>query len=74
MPKLTVRGRPDELIAHIKEAARAHNRSMEQEVRAALARRYGNREAMIQRLRQRWPDLPDTDAADVRHWRGTGRR
>lgn len=73
MPTLTIRGLPDEVIAHIKEAARAHDRSMEQEVRAALARRYSDRDAVIQRLRQRWPDLPDTAAADVPGWRDTGR-
>jgi antitoxin FitA len=69
MPTLTIRNLSEEVIAHIKEAAQAHGHSMEQEVREALVRRYGDRRAVLQRIRQRWPELPETEADEVRKWR-----
>lgn len=74
MSTLTIRNLPDEVVAHIKEAARVHGHSMEQEVREALARRYGDRRAVLRHMRQRWPELPDTGAEEIRKWRDAGRR
>lgn len=73
MATVTIRNLPDEVVAHIKEAAREHGRSMEQEVREALQRRYGDRAATLQRIRQRWPEFPDTAADEVDGWRNNGR-
>lgn len=73
MSTLTIRNLSEEVVAHIKEAARAHGHSMEQEVRDALVRRYGDRRAVLQRVRQRWPGLPETEAKEVRKWRDAGR-
>lgn len=73
MSTLTIRNLPDDVVAHIKEAARAHGHSMEQEVREALARRYGDRRAVLQRMRERWSSLPDTGADELRSWRDAGR-
>lgn len=73
MSTLTIRNLPDEVVAHIKEAARAHGHSMEQEVREALARRYGDRRAVLRHIRQRWAELPDTGAEEIRKWRDAGR-
>lgn len=73
MSTLTIRNLSEKVVAHIKEAARAHGHSMEQEVRDALVRRYGDRRAVLQRVRQRWPALPETEAEEVRKWRDTGR-
>lgn len=73
MSTLTIRNLSEEVVAHIKEAARARGHSMEQEVRDALVHRYGDRRAVLQRVRQRWPALPETEAEEVRKWRDTGR-
>lgn len=73
MATLTIRNLPDEVVGHIKEAARAHGQSMEQEVRQVLARRYGDNAAVIERVRQRWPELPTTEAEEIARWRETGR-
>lgn len=73
MSTLTIRNLSEEVVAHIKEAAQAHGHSMEQEVRDSLIRRYGDRRAVLQRIRQRWPELPETQADEVRTWRDAGR-
>jgi plasmid stability protein len=73
MSTLTIRNLPEHVVAHIKEAARAQGHSMEQEVRETLARRYADRDVVLQRLRQRWPALPETDADALRQWRKADR-
>lgn len=73
MPTVTVRNLPEEVVAHIKEAARAHGHSMEQELRETLVHRYGDRPATVQRMRERWEQLPPTSPSEVRHWRDKGR-
>jgi len=73
VPTLTIRNLPDEVVAPIKEAASAHGHSMEQEVREALARRYGNCCAALQRVQHRWPTLPSTEADEIRAWRDARR-
>lgn len=73
MSTLTIRNLSEEVVAHIKEAAQAHGHSMEQEVRDALVRRYGDRRVVLRRMRRRWPELPETEGEQVRKWRDTGR-
>lgn len=74
MGTLTIRSLPEEVIQGVKAAAELHQRSMEQEIRALLQRRYGPRSEVLRRIRERWEALPPTEADDVEHWRQTGRR
>lgn len=73
MGTITIRNLPDDVVERIKQAARAHGHSMEQEVRETLARRYDDRATVIERVRGRWAALPSNDAETVRHWRDTDR-
>lgn len=74
MGTLTIRNLPDDLVERLKAAAAAHQRSMEQEVRELLQRRYAPKAEVLARLRSRWGQLPRTSAEDVRQWREEGRR
>lgn len=73
MSTLIIRNLSEEVVVNIKEAARAHDHSMEQEIRDTLVRRYGDRRALLQRIRQRWPKLPKTESDEVRRWRDKSR-
>jgi plasmid stability protein len=74
MGTLTIRNVPDEIIEGVRTSAELHQRSMEQEVRELLQRRYGPRSEVLRRIRARWEALPETDASEVEQWRETGRR
>lgn len=74
MTTLTIRNLPDDLIERLKEAAAHNGRSMEQEVRDLLARRYASRDAVVQRMRHRWPVLPAPTAQQVEQWIDHGRQ
>ena len=74
MATITVRDLQEDLVERLKEAAAAHGRSMEQEVRELLESRYAPRHEVISRLKSRWSDLPKTSAKDVKGWRETGRK
>lgn len=69
MGALTIRNLPDDLIQRLKDAAEAHNRSMEQEVRELLEQRYAPKGEVLERVRERWEDLPETSPDEVARWR-----
>ena len=73
MAAITIRNLPDDLVDRLKEAAAAHNRSLEQEVRELLEQRYAPKEEVLDRVRGRWEGLPETTAAEVARWREGGR-
>jgi len=74
MGTLTIRSLPDEVIQGVKASAELHQRSMEQEVRELLHRRYGPRSEVLRRIRERWKELPRTKTGEVEQWRQSGRR
>jgi len=74
MGTLTIRSIPDEVIEGVRTYAELHHRSMEQEVRELLQRRYGSRSEVLQRMRARWAELPRTGANEAERWRKVGRR
>ena len=73
MATLTIRNLPDPLVKRIKSLAQAKGYSMEQEVRELLETRYAARMEVINRIQQRWPDLPETTAEEVENWKNLGR-
>jgi plasmid stability protein len=73
MATITIRNLPDELIGRMKETAATHNRSMEQEVRELLERNYAPGEEVLNRVRERWQELPETAPEETDHWRDEGR-
>lgn len=73
MGAITIRNLPDELVDRLKEAAEAHNRSMEQEVRELLEQRYAPKGEVLSRVRERWEELPETAPEEVDQWREEGR-
>ena len=60
MATLTIRNLPDELVERLKLKARAANRSMEQEIRELLEASYPKKQDTIDRIRNRWKQLPET--------------
>ncbi len=74
MGTLTIRSLPEEVIQGVKASAELHKRSMEQEIRELLQRRYGPRSEVLRRIRNRWEVLPRTEADEVEQWRQKGRR
>lgn len=74
MATLTIRNLSDELIQRVKTAAEHNHRSMEQEVRELLQRRYADKEQVLARLRERWEQLPSASPDEVERWREEGRR
>ena len=73
MRTITIRNLPDDLMDRLKEAAEAHHRSLEQEVRELLEQRYAPKEGVLDRVRGRWEGLPGITAAEVARWREGGR-
>lgn len=73
MATITIRELPDDLLRRLKASAKAHGRSMEQEVRELLAQRYAPRSEILDRIRERWDELPETDAEEAARWRAHGR-
>jgi len=74
MGALTIRNLPEEVIQGVKISAELHHRSMEQEIRELLQRRYGPRSEVLQRIRERWKELPRTETTEIDQWRQQGRR
>ena len=74
MGTLTIRSLPEEVIQGVKTSAELHKRSMEQEIRELLQRRYGPRSEVLLRIRNRWEVLPRTEANEVEQWQQKGRR
>jgi plasmid stability protein len=73
MATITIRHVPDEVVERLKAVAKGKGISMEQEVRELLETRYAAKAEIIERIRQRWEELPPTSAAEVNAWRDVGR-
>lgn len=73
MATVTIRNLPDEVVARIKRSAEGHGRSMEAEVRDLLNRRYRGREAILERIQERWENGPRVSVDQVEAWIDEGR-
>jgi plasmid stability protein len=73
MPTLTIRKVPRAVIARLKTTATQSGRSMEQEVRELLERRYARRADVLKAIRASWRELPPSSSKEVARWIETGR-
>ncbi|MFM6004695.1 MAG: FitA-like ribbon-helix-helix domain-containing protein [Sphaerospermopsis kisseleviana] len=73
MATITIRNIPDELVERIKHLAGQKGVSMEQEVRDLLQKRYGQRDEVLTRIRQRAEVLPMEAESRVQSWKSEGR-
>ncbi|MBD2777739.1 FitA-like ribbon-helix-helix domain-containing protein [Iningainema tapete] len=69
MATITIRNISDELVDRIKRLAGQKGISMEQEVRDLLQKRYGQRNEMLARIRQRAEALPMESESRVQSWK-----
>lgn len=85
MANLTIPDLPESLIERIKSAADQNGRSVEQELRVLLESRFSAKTLRpvrsdkakteaLNRIRERWKDLPETTVEEVRGWLQKGRR
>ena len=65
MGTLTIRNLPEEVIQGVKTSAELHKRSMEQEIRELLQRRYGPRVRSPSKNTQPLGVLPRTEANEI---------
>ncbi len=70
MATITIRNISDELLERIKRLAAQKGISMEQEVRDLLQKRYGQRDEVLARIRQRAEVLPMEAESRVQSWTG----
>ncbi|MBW4669384.1 MAG: hypothetical protein KME60_18680 [Cyanomargarita calcarea GSE-NOS-MK-12-04C] len=73
MATITIRNISDELVERIKRLAGQKGISMEQEVRDLLQKRYGQRDEVLARIRQRAKALPIESESQVQTWKSQGR-
>ncbi|MDB9307245.1 hypothetical protein PN471_00925 [Aphanizomenon sp. CS-733/32] len=73
MATITIRNISDELVERIKYLAGQKGVSMEQEVRDLLQKRYGQRDEVIARIRQRVEILPMETESRIQSWKSEGR-
>ena len=73
MATITIRNISDELVDRIKRLAGQKGISMEQEVRDLLQKRYGQRDEVLARIRQRAEALPMEPESRVQTWKSVGR-
>ncbi|MDZ8257597.1 FitA-like ribbon-helix-helix domain-containing protein [Nostoc sp. ChiQUE01b] len=73
MATITIRNISDELVDRIKRLAGQKGISMEQEVRDLLQKRYGQRDEVLTRIRQRAEALPMESESRVQTWKSEGR-
>ncbi|AFZ58626.1 hypothetical protein H6G54_20135 [Anabaena cylindrica FACHB-243] len=73
MATITIRNISDELLNRIKRLAAQKGVSMEQEVRDLLQKRYGQRDEVLDRIRQRTETLPMEAESQVQSWKSEGR-
>jgi hypothetical protein len=73
MATITIRNISDELVERIKLLAAQKGVSMEQEVRDLLQKRYGQRDEVLTRIRQRAEVLPMEAENRVQSWKSEGR-
>lgn len=72
MATITIRNISDELVERIKRLAGQKGISMEQEVRDLLQKRYGQRDEVLDRIRQRAEALPMERENRVQAWKSVG--
>lgn len=68
MPTLTIRNLPERTIQRLKERARSHHRSMEQEVRDILEQNLRDRKDVLERIEARWANTPAPMRKEVDQW------
>lgn len=75
MATLTIRNLPQDVVERLKERAKRHGRSMEQEAREILGQRLASRGELLSEMRARWSSIgsPPT-ASEVSGWIEAGRR
>jgi plasmid stability protein len=73
MATITVRNVSEAVLDRIKKLAKQKGVSMGQEVRDLLQARYGNRDEVLKRIRQRADILPIEQESQVQDWKETGR-
>jgi antitoxin FitA len=73
MATITIRNISDELVDRIKHLAEQKGISMEQEVRDLLQKRYGQRDEVLARIRERAKALPMESESQVQTWKSEGR-
>ena len=73
MATITIRNISDELLDRIKRLAAQKGVSMEQEVRDLLQKRYGQRDEVLARIRQRAEVLQMEAEIRVQSWKSEGR-
>ena len=73
MATITIRNLPEATVERLKAAAERNCRSMEQELRDLIQERYMSKADAVRRIRDRWPETPETTADEVKRWRGNGR-
>jgi plasmid stability protein len=73
MATITIRNISNELLDRIKRLAAQKGVSMEQEVRDLLQKRYGQRDEVLARIRQRAEVLPMETESRVQSWKSEGR-
>ena len=73
MATITIRNISDELLDRIKRLAAQKGVSMEQEVRDLLQKRYGQRDEVLARIRQRAEVLPMEAESRVKSWKSERR-
>ncbi|MDF5713338.1 MAG: hypothetical protein PUP93_05485 [Rhizonema sp. NSF051] len=73
MATITIRNISDELVDRIKHLAGQKGISMEQEIRDLLQKRYGQRDDVLARIRQRAEALPTEPESRVQSWKSEGR-
>ena len=75
MATLTIRNLDSEVVKRLKERAKRHGRSMEQEAREILGQRLAARNELLSEMRARWDDITSPPSAtDVSAWIADGRR
>jgi hypothetical protein len=73
MGTITIRNLPGDLIEKIKESAKRHNLSMEQEVREVLKNTYINKIEIIDLIINSWNDNFAPSPEEVEQWRNNRR-
>lgn len=69
MATLTIRNVPPRVVSALKNQAKRHNRSMEQEVRALLESAVADRASVLQQVREAWTrQARRPDAREIQSW------
>ncbi|RCJ23525.1 hypothetical protein A6S26_03010 [Nostoc sp. ATCC 43529] len=68
MATITIRNISDELVDRIKRLAEQKGISMQHEVRDLLQKRYGQRDEVLARIRERAKALPMESQSQVQIW------